>query len=79
MFNPPNSLPDFSSYEDLQKRMIQRFREASVEEKILDILRTKYEKEFAQRNIILSRPERNRLFRDVVKTVLNDVLAKLGE
>ena len=79
MFNPPTSLPDFGSYEDIQKKMIQRVREANLNEKILDILRTKYEEELAQRNIILSRPERNRLFRDVVKSVLDDVLGKLSD
>jgi hypothetical protein len=79
MFNSPNSLPDFGSYEDIQKRMIQRVREANLDERILDILRTKYEEELAQRNIMLSRPERNRLFRDVAKAVLEDVLAKLGD
>ena len=79
MFNPPSSLPDFGSYEDIQKKMIQHVRQSNPDEKILDILRTKYEEELAQRNIMLSRPERNRLFRDVVKSVLNDVLAKLGE
>ena len=79
MFNSPNSLPDFGSYEDIQKKMIQHVREANLDEKILSILRTKYEEELAQRNVMLSRPERNRLFRDVAKSMLEDVLAKLGD
>jgi hypothetical protein len=79
MFNSPDSMPDFGSYEDIQKKMIQRVRQANLDEKILDILRTKYEEELAQRNIMLSRPDRNRLFRDVVKATLNDVLTKLGD
>lgn len=79
MFNPPNSLPDFGSYEDIQKKMIQRVRQANLDEKILDILKAKFEEELSQRNVMLSRPERNRLFRDVAKSVLDDVLAKLGE
>jgi hypothetical protein len=79
MFNSHNSLPDFGSYDDIQKKMIQRVREANLDEKILDILRIKFEEELAQRNIMLSRPERNRLFRDVAKATLNDVLAKLGD
>jgi hypothetical protein len=79
MFNPPNSLPDFGSYEDIQKKMIQRVREANLDEKILDILKAKLEEELSQRNLMLSRPERNRLFRDVAKSVLDNVLAKLGE
>ena len=79
MFNPPNSLPDFGSYEDIQKKMIQRVREANLDERILALLQTKYEEELAQRNIMLSRPERNRLFRDIAKAVLDDVLTKLGD
>jgi hypothetical protein len=79
MLNSPNSLPDFGSYEDIQKKMIQRVRQANLDEKILGMLKSNFEKELAQRNIMLSRPERNRLFRDIVKATLNDVLAKLGD
>jgi hypothetical protein len=78
MFNSPNSLPDFGSYEDIQKKMIQRVRQANLDEKILALLQTKFEEELAQRNLVLSRPERNRLFRDVAKSVLEDVLGRLG-
>jgi hypothetical protein len=79
MFNPPTSLPDFGSYEDLQKRMIQRILAAKLDEKILAIVQTKYEEELDHRSIILSRPERKRLFQQVLKAVLNDMLGKLGD
>ena len=78
MFNPPNSLPDFGSYEDTQKKMIQRVRVAKLDEKILTLLQAKFEEELAQRKVMLSRPERNRLFKAVVKDVFDDVLGKLG-
>jgi hypothetical protein len=74
-----NAIPDFGPYEDIEKKMIQRIRSAKLDDKILAILQAKYEEELAKRNIILSRPERNRLFKQVVKTVLNDVLGKLGD
>lgn len=79
MFNPPNSIPEFGSYDEIEKKMLQRVRAAKLDEKILAILQAKYEEELAQQNIMLSRPERKRLFQQVVKVVLNDVLGKLGE
>ncbi len=79
MFNPPNSLPDFGPYHNLQKRMIQRILATKVSDQILGIVQAKYEEELAQRNIVLSRPERKRLFQQVVKAVLNDILSKLSD
>ncbi|MEW5940235.1 MAG: hypothetical protein AB1750_11270 [Chloroflexota bacterium] len=73
-----NPIPDFGSYEEIEKKMIQRVRAAKLDETILAHLQKKYEEELAQRNVMLSRPERNRLFQQVVKAVLNDVLGKLG-
>ena len=79
MFNPPSSLPDFGSYHDLLKKMTQRFMDAHLDEQILGLFQAKYEEELNQRNIYLSRPERNRLYKQVVKAVLNDMISKLGE
>lgn len=79
MFNPPNSIPEFGSYDEIEKKMLQRVRAAKLDEKILSIVQAKYEEELAQRNVILSRPERKRLYKAVVKAVLDDVLGKLGE
>lgn len=79
MFNPPNSVPEFGSYDEIEKKMLQRVRAAKLDEKILVIVQAKYEEELAQRNVILSRPERKRLYKAVVKAVLDDVLGKLGE
>lgn len=79
MFNPPNSLPDFGSYHDLLKKMTQRFMGAHLDEQIMGIFQAKYEEELNQRNIHLSRPERNRLYKQVVKAVLYDLISKLGE
>ena len=79
MFNPPNSLPDFGSYQDLLKKMTQRIMDAKLDEQFLRLFQTKYEEELAARNIMLSRPERNRLYKQILKAVLNDMLSKLGE
>ena len=79
MFNPPNSIPEFGSYDEIEKKMLQRVRAAKLDEKILAIVQAKYEEELAQRNVILSRSERKRLYKAVVKAVLDDVLGKLWE
>ena len=79
MFNPPNSLPDFGSYQDLLKKMTQRIMDAKLDEQFLRLYQAKYEEELAARNIMLSRPERNRLYKQILKAVLNDMLSKLGE
>jgi hypothetical protein len=77
MFNPPNLPHNSGSYVDLLKRMTQRVREQKVDTQILEILQQVYEKELDQENIVLSRPERVRLFQQVAKVVLTDVLGKI--
>ncbi|MFZ5905497.1 MAG: hypothetical protein ACOYZ8_18305 [Chloroflexota bacterium] len=59
--------------------MIQRILAAKVDDQILRIMQTKYEEELAQRQIVLSRPERKRLFQQVWKAILTGILAKLGD
>ena len=75
MLNPPN--PNPGSYVDLLKRMTQRVQQAKVDNQILETVQQVVEKELDQQNIVLSRPERVRLFRQVTKAVLTDMLAKL--
>jgi hypothetical protein len=77
MLNPPNSYPSPGSYVDLLKRITQRVQQAKVDNQILEIVQQVVEKELDQQKIVLSRPERVRLFRQVTKTVLTELLAKL--
>ena len=79
MFNSPNPIPEFGSYNEIEKKLLQRVRAAKLDEKILAIIQARYEEELVQRNIILSRSDRKRLYKAVVKAVLDDVLGKLGE
>jgi hypothetical protein len=78
MFNPPNSFPNSGSYVDLLKRMTRRVQETEVEDRILEILQQVFERELAKEKLVLSRPERKRLFQQVTKAILTDVLGKLG-
>ena len=77
MLNPPNSYQNFDSYGDLLKRVTQRVQQAKVDSQILEIVQQIVEKELGQQKIVLSRPERVRLFRQVMKAVLTDLLTKL--
>ena len=79
MFNQPNSYPNSGSYDDLLKRMTRRVQQNKVDDQILEILQQVFEKEFGKEHIVLSRPDRIRLFQQVAKAILNDVLGKIGD
>ena len=78
MFNPPDPFqPD--TYIGLQKRLIKRVQAAKVDDQIFEAVQAAYEKTLKSENIVLSRPERERLLRNVLKAVLTDMLAKLDD
>lgn len=79
MFNQSNFYPNSGSYDDLLKRMTRRMQQNRVDNQILEILQQVFEKEFGKENIVLSRPERIRLFQQVTKAILTDVLGKIGD
>ena len=63
---------------DLSKRIVQRLRQGSIESQILEIVQQGFDKELDKNHILLSRPEKLRLFQQSVKTILTDMLAKLN-
>ena len=79
MFNPPNPFQNSGSYVDLLKRITNRVQQKKVEDQILVIMQQVFENELDKENIVLSRPERVRLFRQVTKAVLTDMLGKLDD
>ena len=79
MYNPPNSYPSSGSFDDLLKRMTQRMRENKIDTQIVGTLQQVFEKKLSTGNIVLSRPERARLFREVSEAILTDVLGKIGD
>lgn len=72
MFNSP----DFGSYMDLRKRLVTRMQ-ATAADQIFEALQKLFEKTLAAENIVLSRPERDRLLHQIMKSILTDMLAKL--
>jgi hypothetical protein len=79
MSNPfgPEQIP--GSYVDLRKRMLQHVQDMNVDDQIFEVLKNAYERALGQENVVLSRPERNRMFSQIMKTVLEDMLRKLDE
>jgi hypothetical protein len=79
MQNPFAPQPDSNSYHNLKTRMVQNIQSAGINDQIFLIVQKAYEKALEQENIILSRPERNRLFSQVLKIVLDDMSEKLDD
>ena len=79
MFNPSSSYQNPGSYDDLIKRMTRRVQDNQVDNRIIEILQQVFEKELGKENIVLSRRERIRLFQQVTKAILTEVLGKIGD
>jgi hypothetical protein len=77
--SPPHSFQNSGSYHDLLKRMTHQVQQNKVDDQLLIILEHVFEKELGKENIVLSRPERVRLFRQVTRAVLTDMLGKLED
>lgn len=75
MLSPPD--PSSGSYVDLLKRLTQRFQQAGIAEQILELMQRAFESELGKQSVVLSRPERVRLFRQVAKSILTSLLEKL--
>ncbi len=78
MFNPPNTYPNPNTYNDVLKKMTERLRQNGLDEQILGILQQAFEQELSTGEIILSRPERTRLFQQMTRTILTDALGKIN-
>ena len=72
-----NSYQYSGSYDDLLKLMTRHAQQNEVDKQILEILKQFFEKELGKEHRPLSRPERNRLFQQVTKAILTDVLGKI--
>jgi hypothetical protein len=81
MMNPfgPQSQyePDLSSYVNLKQRMLKKVQAAKLEDQIFQIVQNAFEDALGKENVVLSRPERKRLFSQILLAVLNDMAGKL--
>jgi hypothetical protein len=74
-----NSDDHSSSYFDLRRRLLQRLRSAKVKDQVLEVVQNAFEKALAADNLVLSRLERKRLLREVLKAVVEDMNKQLDE
>lgn len=72
-----NSYQYSDSYDDLLKMMTQHAQQNEIDNQIIEILKRFFEKELGKENRPFSRPERTRLFQQVTKSILTDVLGKI--
>ena len=73
-----NSYQYSGSFDDILKLMIQHAREDEIDNHIIEILKQFFDKELDKENRPFSRTERTRLFQQVTKAILTDVLGKTG-
>ena len=76
MKNPFGDQQVPGSYHNLKERMYKKVS-ANVNDQILGVLQKAYEDALYEENIVLSRAERKRLFSQIVKMVMEDVLKKV--
>jgi hypothetical protein len=62
---------------NLLKQITQSVQKAKVDDQITELIMQTFEKTLYKEGIVLSRPDKQRLLRQVTKTVLTDMLAKL--
>jgi hypothetical protein len=67
MLNPFAPPSDPGSYVDLRKRMHQNVQYLRVNDKIFEVVKNAYEHALIRENVVLSRPERNRMLSQIMK------------
>lgn len=63
------------SYQNVKERIYKKVS-ADINDKLKLMLQNSYESALSAENIVLSRPERKRLFSQIVNMVMDDILGK---
>lgn len=80
MKNPFKPDPEsLSSYVNLKTRMLKRVQAARVHDQIFQVVQQAYENALGEENVVLSRPERQRMLSQILKQVLDDMVKKLDK
>ena len=79
MQNPFGSQPMPGSYEGLQERMLKRVKATNIEAQLMALYQKAYEDALYKENIVLSRPERNRLFSQILRILMEDMIKKADD
>lgn len=78
MKNPFGDQKVPGDYRNLKERMYKKVS-AEVNDQISAILKNAYENALNEEIVILTRPERKRLFSQIVEMVMNDITGKKNE
>jgi hypothetical protein len=76
MFNPPD-LSQPGAYFDLRNRVTQSLQSAKVDERVFEAVQQLFEQTLNSEHIVLARNEKDRLLRQIVRSILTDMLAKM--
>ncbi len=76
MLNPFGDQKVPGPYTDLQKRILRQVQSMQVNDQIFNVVQNAYEQALLTENVVLSRPERSRLFSQILKSVLEDMTRK---
>ena len=76
MKNPFGDQQIPGSYENLKERMYKKVS-GDVNDRIFGFLQNAYENALNEENVVLSRPERKRLFSQIIRMVMEDMLRRL--
>jgi hypothetical protein len=79
MINFTGSPQDAGSFAELLKRITQGVKAGNVEKKLTEVLGGAFDTELDRQHVVLSRPERKRLFDQVAKAVLTEIIDKLDK
>jgi hypothetical protein len=77
MLNSDNPFTSGSYYIDLRGHILQRLRSANINDQVFVVVRMAFAKALEVDNIVLSRPEKECLLADVLKSVLEEMNEKL--
>lgn len=79
MLNPfgPQREPGLSSYINLKQRMLQKMQSTNVNDQIFQVVQNAFEQAMNTENILLSRPERKKLFSQILRSVLEEMVQKI--
>ena len=76
MKNPFGDQEVPGSYQNIKERMYKKVSITTYDQ-ILGVLQSSFEKALEEENVALSRPERKRLFGQIVKMLMEDLLKKI--
>ena len=78
MKNPFGDQQVPGSYENLKERMYKKVS-AEVNEQVRNMMVRAYENALNEENVMLTRPERQRLFNQITEMIMNDIIGKASE